>query len=122
MKKRSAAIDERTDPSEGSNASFRVDRVYPPAPRVRASEPHLPQVADLEHRLAALQDELAEANAKVAALELRCAMLESEANRHALERLHYIAHLEEGLAMLGANDGEDDAPALAYDDDDSDDD
>jgi hypothetical protein len=121
MKKRSATIDERSDPSEGSNASFRVDRVYPPAPRVRASEPNLPHPSGLERQLVDALRELDDAHAKIAALELRCAMLESEANRHALERLHYIAHLEEGLAMLGACEGEDEPPALSYDEDDDDD-
>ena len=71
----------------------------------------------------------------MAALRLRCATLEGESNRWALERLRFIAHLEEGLALLGAarpdedadievqrGDGDDDSNDDDSDDDDSNDD
>jgi predicted RNase H-like nuclease (RuvC/YqgF family) len=67
---------------------------------------------DLERRVAELQRELDAAHAKISSLEVRCAMLEGETNRHALERLRYIMHLEEGLAMLGASERSDLLPSL----------
>lgn len=68
-------------------------------------------------------DQIVAMRQDIAALKLRCATLEGESNSWALERLRMIAHLEEGLMLLGAARPEEDEPEMEVrgDDDDADD-
>jgi hypothetical protein len=56
-----------------------------------------------DSELAVRDDQIAALQQEVAALKLRCVTLEGELDRSALERSKYIAHLEQGLALFGAN-------------------
>ncbi|HVK89091.1 MAG TPA: hypothetical protein VM513_33450, partial [Kofleriaceae bacterium] len=59
-----------------------------------------------DSELALRDDQIGALRQEVAALELRCATLEGELDRWAHERNKYIAHLEQGLALLGARPAE----------------
>jgi hypothetical protein len=70
--------------------------------------------------IARRDDQIIAMRQDIAALKLRCATLEGESNSLALERLRLIAHLEEGLMLLGAARPEEDEPEMEVDDADDD--
>lgn len=78
---------------EGLHEASERDKVYEQEAEL-LSQHHESELAVRDDQIAALRQE-------VAALKLRCATLEGEANRWAIERGQLIAHLEDGLALLG---------------------
>ena len=88
---------------EAELASARKDGLRDASEREKVYE-HEAELLSQHHdaELAVRDDQIAALRQEVAALKLRCATLEGETNRWELERSKYIAHLEQGLAMLGA--------------------
>ncbi|MDX2089421.1 MAG: hypothetical protein SFX73_16330 [Kofleriaceae bacterium] len=122
------AIDAKTFAGERDRMAFELEGVRNEALREASEREKI--YAQEQEQLARQQeaeitrrdDQIAALRQDIADLKQRCATLESESNSWALERLRLIAHLEEGLLLLGAARPDEEDPEMSVQGDDDTDD